>query len=87
LRRSDALKVFADLSYVRAEDVAQIPVFASKPKYVIYGPLAEIPSEPDVVLSLTDSLKLRQPPVAICLADALLEVSSGAIRRLILASG
>ena len=46
----DALKVFADLSYVRAEDVAQIPVLASKPSYVIYGPLAEIPTDPDVVL-------------------------------------
>src|ERR1019366_9403643 len=46
----DALKVFADLTYVREQDVPQIPVLASKPKYVIYGPLAEIPLDPDVVL-------------------------------------
>ena len=46
----DALKVFAQLTYVRDEDVAAIPVLASKPKHVIYGPLAEIPVSPDVVL-------------------------------------
>jgi uncharacterized protein (DUF169 family) len=46
----DALKVFAQLTYVRDEDVAAIPVLASKPKHVIYGPLAEIPVNPDVVL-------------------------------------
>jgi len=46
----DALKVFADLGYVREEDSPQIPVLASKSKYVVYGPLAEIPIEPDVVL-------------------------------------
>jgi uncharacterized protein (DUF169 family) len=46
----DALKVFAQLSYVRDEDVAAIPVLASKPKHVIYGPLAGIPVDPDVVL-------------------------------------
>jgi uncharacterized protein (DUF169 family) len=46
----DALKAFADLGYVRAEDVPAIPVLASQPKYVIYGPLAEMPVAPDVVL-------------------------------------
>jgi uncharacterized protein (DUF169 family) len=46
----DALKVFADLTYVRDEDLKMIPVLASKPKYVVYGPLAEIPLDPDVVL-------------------------------------
>ena len=48
----DALKVFADLTYVREQDLQMIPVLASKPKYVIYGPLAEIPLDPDVVLLL-----------------------------------
>ncbi len=48
----DALKVFADLTYVREQDLQMIPVLASKPKYVIYGPLAQIPLEPDVVLLL-----------------------------------
>jgi uncharacterized protein (DUF169 family) len=46
----DALEVFAQLSYVRDEDVAAIPMLASKPKHVIYGPLAEITVDPDVVL-------------------------------------
>lgn len=47
---STALKVFGDLTYVRAEDVAAIPVLASRPQFVIYGPLAEMPAAPDVVL-------------------------------------
>ena len=46
----DALKVFADLTYVRDEDVAAIPVLAAKSKYVIYGPLAAAPDDPDVVM-------------------------------------
>jgi uncharacterized protein (DUF169 family) len=47
---TDALKVFADLSYVRAEDLEMIPVLQAKPNYVIYGPLADVPVNPDVVL-------------------------------------
>ncbi|MEP6715234.1 MAG: DUF169 domain-containing protein [Terriglobia bacterium] len=47
---SDALKVFGDLGYVRAQDIPLIPVLAKKTKHVIYGPLAEIPLAPDVVL-------------------------------------
>ncbi len=46
----DALKVFADLTYVRPEDIAAIPVLQQKAPYVVYGPLASIPSDPDVVL-------------------------------------
>jgi uncharacterized protein (DUF169 family) len=46
----DALKVFADLTYVRPEDLAAIPVLAAKSRYVVYGPLAEAPAAPDVVL-------------------------------------
>jgi uncharacterized protein (DUF169 family) len=45
-----ALKVFADLTYVRDGELKTIPVLASRPKYVIYGPLSEIPVNPDVVL-------------------------------------
>ena len=47
---TDALKVFADLTYVREEDLKMIPVLASKSKFVIYGPLAKIPLDPDVIL-------------------------------------
>jgi uncharacterized protein (DUF169 family) len=47
---ADALKVFADLGYVRPEDLAMIPVLQSRPRYVIYGPLAETPLPPDIVI-------------------------------------
>jgi uncharacterized protein (DUF169 family) len=46
----DALKVFADLTYVRAEDLAAIPVLADKARHVIYGPLESAPATPDVIL-------------------------------------
>lgn len=46
----DALKVFADLGYVRPEDIPLIPVLASQPKHVLYSPLADTPLPPDVVL-------------------------------------
>lgn len=46
----DALKVFADLTYVRPEDLAAIPVLEAKAKYVVYGPLGEVPLAPDVVM-------------------------------------
>ena len=46
----DALKVFNDLGYVREQDVPLIPVLSSKPKHVVYGPLAAMPIAPDVVL-------------------------------------
>lgn len=45
-----ALKVFADLTYVRERDLAMVPVLSRQVKHVIYGPLALIPVEPDVVL-------------------------------------
>lgn len=45
-----ALAVFADLGYVRAEDVPRIPTLKKSPKYVVYAPLAEAPLSPDVVL-------------------------------------
>ena len=48
--RRDALKVFADLGYVREQDIASIPVLGSRPSHVVYGPLATIPLAPDVVL-------------------------------------
>lgn len=46
----DALKVFAELDYVRAEDVASIPVLATRPGYIVYSPLDQTPLRPDVVL-------------------------------------
>jgi uncharacterized protein (DUF169 family) len=48
--RRDALQVFADLRYVRPEDVALIPTLQARPRHVIYAPLAATPVPPDVVL-------------------------------------
>ncbi len=46
----DALKVFADLGYVREQDLPLIPVLSRKPKVVVYGPLEAVPLPPDVVM-------------------------------------
>ena len=46
----DALKVFAELGYVRPEDVPQIPVLKNQPQYVTYSSLAEAPLPPDLVI-------------------------------------
>jgi uncharacterized protein (DUF169 family) len=46
----DAMKIFGDLGYVRAEDMPFIPVLAREAKVVVYGPLASMPTAPDVVL-------------------------------------
>jgi uncharacterized protein (DUF169 family) len=48
--RGDALKVFADLGYVREQDIPSIPVVERRFEYVVYGPLASMPLIPDVVL-------------------------------------
>lgn len=48
--RGDALKVFADLGYVREQDIPTIPVLNRRFAHVIYGPLASMPVQPDVVL-------------------------------------
>jgi uncharacterized protein (DUF169 family) len=46
----DALKVFADLGYVREQDLPLIPVLSRKPAVVVYGPLGSFSLPPDVVL-------------------------------------
>lgn len=46
----DALNIFEKLGYLRSEDLPLIPVLPSRPKFVIYGPLAETCLPPDVVL-------------------------------------
>jgi uncharacterized protein (DUF169 family) len=48
--RRDALRVFADLGYVRPEDIPAIPVLARRPRSIVYAPLASTPLPPDVVL-------------------------------------
>lgn len=51
----DALRVFADLGYVRPEDLPQIPVLQSQPKYVVYSPLSRAALAPDVVMLFVHS--------------------------------
>jgi uncharacterized protein (DUF169 family) len=51
----DALKVFADLGYVRSEDLRQIPVLKIQPRHVVYFPLATAPLPPDVVLLFVEA--------------------------------
>ena len=46
----DALKVFGDLGYVTAQDLAAIPVLPFAPEYVLYSPLSNSPFAPDVIL-------------------------------------
>jgi uncharacterized protein (DUF169 family) len=66
------LKVFADLTYVRAEDVAQIPVLSRRPKFVVYGPLAEAPATPDVVMLFV------QASQTLVLSEAAQQIDGGA---------
>jgi uncharacterized protein (DUF169 family) len=49
----DALQAMSGLDYVRAEEVAAIPVVRREVRHVVYGPLAEFRSDPDVVLLFT----------------------------------
>lgn len=69
--RRDALAVFADLGYVRAEDIPLIPTLAERHRHVVYGPLAEAPLPPDVVLLFA------RPGQALILAEAAESVDRG----------
>ena len=51
----DALAAMSGLDYVRAEEVAAIPVVQREVKHVVYGPLAECRSDPEVVLLFAHS--------------------------------
>lgn len=66
--RADALKVFADLGYVRPEDLAVVPVLRERHAYVIYGPLAQLPIAPDLVMLFV------QPGQQLILSEAVQQV-------------
>ncbi len=51
----EVLRVMADLTYVRREDVPLIPVLRQQARHIIYAPLAETPHDPDVVLLFAHS--------------------------------
>ncbi|MCG8426685.1 MAG: DUF169 domain-containing protein [Chromatiales bacterium] len=47
------LQAMVGLDYLREEEVAAIPVLQREAKHALYGPLAEFPIDPDVVLLFT----------------------------------
>ena len=53
--REDALKVFAELGYLRPDQIPSIPVLATRPKHIVYAPLAASPLPPDVVLLFVEA--------------------------------
>ena len=53
--REDALKVFAELGYLRPDQIPGIPVLAKRPKHVVYAPLADSPLPPDVILLFVEA--------------------------------
>jgi uncharacterized protein (DUF169 family) len=52
---SSVLQVLGEMQYLRSEDLALVPVLKDKPKHVLYGPLCESMTAPDVVLLFVDS--------------------------------
>ena len=50
----ETLKAMSELDYVRPDEIAAIPVVQRNAKHVIYGPLAEFPVDPEVVLLFAD---------------------------------
>src|SRR5262245_31280042 len=69
---AQVLQVFADLTYVRREDIAQIPVMNRRPNFVVYGPLAEAPATPDAVLLFV------QAGQTLILSEAAQQIDGGA---------
>jgi uncharacterized protein (DUF169 family) len=68
---AEALQAMSALDYVRAEEAAAIPVIEREVKHVVYGPLAESPIEPDVVLIFAHA---RQ---GLILSEAIARVDNG----------
>jgi uncharacterized protein (DUF169 family) len=68
---NDSLKVFADLGYVRPEDIPGIPVLKDESKYVVYVPLATTPLPPATVLLFANS---RQ---SLAITEAVQQVEPG----------
>jgi uncharacterized protein (DUF169 family) len=68
---AEALKAMSGLDYVRPEEVGAIPVIKREVKHVIYGPLAEFPLEPEVVLLFAHA---RQ---GLVLSEAVARVDNG----------
>src|SRR5690242_7135446 len=68
---NDCLMVFADLVYVRPDDILAIPVLQEEAKYVTYAPLASTPVPPSAVRLFADS---RQ---SLAITEAVQQVEPG----------
>ena len=66
-----SLEAMIGLDYVREEEVAAIPVMQREVKHAIYGPLADFPADPEVVLLFADA---RQ---GLVLSEAVARVDGG----------
>lgn len=69
--RDDALRVFAELGYVRPEDLPLIPALKRRVQQVTYVPLAESPGVPDVVLVFAHAQQ------GLVIAEAVQQVDNG----------
>ncbi len=68
----DALEAMIGLDYVRPEEVAAIPVRTRSARHAIYGPLADFPGAPEVVLIFAHAGQ------GLILTEALSRVDGGA---------
>ena len=59
------------LDYVRPDEVAAIPVVQHEVKYVVYGPLVEFRTDPDVVLLFAHAQQ------SLILSEAVVRVDKG----------
>ena len=66
-----AVTAMMGLDYVREEEVAAIPVVPREVRHALYGPLADFPVQPDVILLFADA---RQ---GLVLSEALARVDGG----------
>lgn len=66
------LGVLDQMTYLRADEVASVPQAAKASKHAIYGPAAELPFAPDVVLVFADSRR------GLVVAEAVQQVERGA---------
>jgi len=66
-----SLEAMMGLDYVREEEVAALPVMQSNPRHAVYGPLAEFPMAPDLVLLFAQSQQ------GLILSEAVARVDGG----------
>ncbi|MDX1512287.1 MAG: DUF169 domain-containing protein [Gammaproteobacteria bacterium] len=67
----ETLKAMYGLDYVRPDEVAAIPVLRDAVKHILYGPLAQFPLKPDVVLLFAHAEQ------GLVLSEAIERVDSG----------